>query len=424
LNGCSASDSITIDVVDDTAPIAGDNRVICPGDSVQINLAYGENPKWLVATDLTCAYCPDPIAFPSEDIDYVVEAYTTSGCRIIDTLTVEVMTTADFSAGEDETICDGESLTLNGSSEGGTPTWSPANSLSSSTAWTPTANPTSTTEYILTVDRDLCIMNDTVEITVIDQTDIWGRDTTICAGDEVLLEVFGEASTYAWEASEFLSDETSSSTYAFPEETTTFVVTGQLETCASDTAMFTVIINELPDVNVPSVAYYIPDNFVELSIEPTINNTNPLSYEWSPVVGLSCRYCATPTASPEEDITYTVTATDSIYGCITQREVLVTELYACPEELFGVPNVFSPNGDGVNDVLELKMSPIIQDIVSFRIFDRWGAVVYQTDDRYDGWDGTLNGRLLNDGVFLYVLEVVCPLSGEVIMKRGDITILR
>ena len=121
---------------------------------------------------------------------------------------------------------------------------------------------------------------------------------------------------------------------------------------------------------------------------------------------------------------YTVTAIDSIFGCTSQREVSVTELYACPEELFGVPNVFSPNGDGVNDVLELKLSPTVQDIISFQIFNRWGALVYQTDDRFDGWDGTLNGRPMGEGVYIYVLEVVCPVSGEVIMKRGDITILK
>jgi gliding motility-associated-like protein len=424
LNGCSAMDSVVIDVVNDSYPIAGEDRVICPGDSVQLSLSFGVDPVWIISEGLTCSYCSDPIASPSEDMQFVVEAFTDIGCKIIDTVMVEVMTTADFSAGEDGVICSGENFILEGESEGGTPTWGPSNTLSDPTIWKPTANPTTTTNYIMTVERDLCIASDTVEVQVIYQTEIWGRDTTICAGDEVLLEVFGEADTYQWTASEFLSDLNSQSTVANPERTTIFVVTGQQATCASDTASFTVIINELPDVHTSPIRYYVPGEFITLSIEPTADNTNPLSYEWWPPVGLSCRYCATPSVSPEADIVYTVTATDSIYGCTSVREVSVEALYNCPEELFFVPNVFSPNGDGANDVLELQLSPAVQEIVSFRVYNRWGAVVFETDDRYDGWDGTLKGKPLNEGVYIYVLEAVCPVDGSVIMKRGDVTILK
>ncbi|MFK7809261.1 MAG: PKD domain-containing protein [Saprospiraceae bacterium] len=424
LNGCSATDSVTVEVVDDSAPIAGADRVICPGDSVQINLAYGENPAWLVASDLTCAYCPDPIAFPSEDIIYIVEAYTDIGCRILDSVRVDVMTDADFTAGEDQRICIGENIVLQGASEGGSPTWSPANSISSATEWQPTANPSATTPYILTVERDLCIMTDTVEITVIEQTNVWGRDTTICFGDEILLEVFGEADTYQWTDSEYLSNLTEESTFANPEVTTTFVATAKLATCAEDTASFTVNVEELPDIKTAPVRHYIPGEYIELLAEPGLDNVHPLSYQWSPATGLSCRNCDSPTVAPEGEIVYTVTATDSIYGCSSQRDVTVTELYACPTELFSVPNVFSPNGDGVNDMLEMHLSPTVEEIISFQIYNRWGALVYETDDRFDGWDGTFRGRKQQEGVYIYVLQAVCPLDGEVIMVRGDITILR
>jgi gliding motility-associated-like protein len=424
LSGCSAMDSILIEVVNDSYPIAGDDRVICLGDSVQLSLSFGVDPTWIEADGLTCAYCSDPIASPNQDMQYVVEAFTDIGCKIIDTVIVVVMTAADFSAGEDQVICAGENIILEGESEGGTPTWSPANTLTDPTIWKPTANPTATTNYIMTVERDLCIASDTVEIQVVHQTEIWGRDTTICEGDEVLLEVFGDADTYQWTPSEFLSDLNSQSTWAKPERTTTFVVTGQLATCAEDTASFKVTINKLPAIHTAPIRYYVPGENITLSVIPTEDNTNPLSYEWMPPVGLSCRYCSTPSVSPMADIVYTVTAIDSIYGCSSEREVSVEGLYNCPEELFGVPNVFSPNGDGINDVLELKLSPSVQEIVSFQIYNRWGALVFQTDDRYDGWDGTVNGKSLNDGVYIYVLEAICPIDGSVIMKKGDVTILK
>ena len=92
--------------------------------------------------------------------------------------------------------------------------------------------------------------------------------------------------------------------------------------------------------------------------------------------------------------------------------------------MFGVPNAFSPNGDGNNDVLELRLSPTVDEIVSFRIYDRWGGVVFETDDRFFGWNGMLDGKRMNNGVYIYVLEAICPIDGSVIMKRGDVTLLR
>ncbi len=422
-NGCSSMDSVAIGVIRNDLPFAGEDQVICRGDSVQLSLDFGSDAEWLVPDYLTCAYCPDPIAFPPVDMQYAVQAISNEGCRIVDTLLVEVMSIEDIDAGEDQIICQGESLTLNGQGEG-TVLWSPSTGLSSPSEWQPIATPASTTEYIMQVERGLCQLEDTVTVEVETQTEIWGEDITICQGDTVLLEVEGAADTYQWDASPYLSGLSGEAVWAMPDQTTRFEVTGRLGSCLPDTANFTVTVNETPNIFTEDIRYFVPGDVVDLWVRSVGDTITALTYEWSPPEGLTCYMCDRPSVTPDSNMTYTVTATDDLTGCVAEREVDVLELYACPEELMGVPNVFSPNGDGVNDELKPILSPTIETMISFRVFDRWGAIVFETTDRNQGWDGTLKNREANNGVFVYVLEVICPLDGMVIRKWGDVTILR
>ena len=94
-----------------------------------------------------------------------------------------------------------------------------------------------------------------------------------------------------------------------------------------------------------------------------------------------------------------------------------------------VPNVFSPNGDGINDLLKVYTGPGVAQVNFFTIYDRWGEKLYEdtnflpADFYLEGWDGRFNGKDMNSGVYIYLAEVIF-VDGAVLLYRGDITLLR
>jgi gliding motility-associated-like protein len=86
-----------------------------------------------------------------------------------------------------------------------------------------------------------------------------------------------------------------------------------------------------------------------------------------------------------------------------------------------VPQAFSPNGDDQNDKLYIR--GLVSDLKYFRVFDRWGNMVFQTTDASVGWDGIYKGKKMNPAVFVYSAEAVCT-NGVKVFKRGNVTLIR
>ena len=93
----------------------------------------------------------------------------------------------------------------------------------------------------------------------------------------------------------------------------------------------------------------------------------------------------------------------------------------CEEPYVFVPNAFSPNGDGKNDVLYVRGEVITS--VKFEVFDRWGEKVFSTTTLSDGWDGIFRGEPCEPGVYDYYLEVTC-MGQKQFFKKGNVTLLR
>ena len=86
-----------------------------------------------------------------------------------------------------------------------------------------------------------------------------------------------------------------------------------------------------------------------------------------------------------------------------------------------LPNVFSPNGDGENDLLFVR-GTLIKEML-FRIYDRWGELIFESRDRFTGWDGNFRGKQMDPDVYDYYLQVTCVDDVETIIK-GNITLIR
>jgi gliding motility-associated-like protein len=142
------------------------------------------------------------------------------------------------------------------------------------------------------------------------------------------------------------------------------------------------------------------------------------SYSWVPGTGMSCIDCPSPQVSPyANSTTYTVIITYN-QGCTASASV---QIDVNGEPPFYIPNAFSPNGDGTNDVWYVYGTGV-KDVKAM-IFDRWGEKVFETDNQSTGWDGTYRGQMQAPGVFVYIVTIVY-LDGQTDTKQGSLTLIR
>ncbi|MCK5856304.1 MAG: gliding motility-associated C-terminal domain-containing protein [Bacteroidales bacterium] len=155
-------------------------------------------------------------------------------------------------------------------------------------------------------------------------------------------------------------------------------------------------------------------------IHSSILNGN-YSYLWTPNTGLDNPTSNSCNATPDQTTTYFVEVHDQ-WGCTWRDSVTIWVLdVVCDEPYIYVPNAFTPNNDGKNDVLFVKSNVAYE--VDFRIYDRWGELVFETTNLDNGWNGTFRGQNANPGVFVYHLVITCY-NKEIFRKKGNITLIR
>ncbi len=415
--GCVTTESITITVTGSELDILGPDRTICEGGEVPLNVQAGENPRWEVSSSLSCTDCFNPMASPNETTTYSVTVDYLD-CEVTQEITVFVINNDQVNAGENIQLCLGQSASLNGLAPGDIE-WSTNGSVFETESLDPEINPTTNTTYVLTASNDLCVLSDTVEVIVDEAVQIIANDVEACIGETVQLLATGNAVTsFEWNNSEFLSATNVANPFATVTETTTFMVTANSEICNSNTATVTVFIKDAPEVVLPPVQTYVPNSSVTLNV--TADDDGTYTYNWNPNTNISCTDCKTPTISPSGEMIYTVEVMNS-NGCMTKDSVILRPLVDCLEDLLTVPTGFSPNGDGQND--ELKALGIAE-INLFRIYNRWGELMFETTNPSEGWDGTFKSRPVNTDVFVWYIEAVCPIDGSIISKKGDVTLVR
>ncbi len=154
------------------------------------------------------------------------------------------------------------------------------------------------------------------------------------------------------------------------------------------------------------------------------NNLDTVFYEWSPEARLSCVDCPNPVATPFVDTEYKLTITDR-RGCTATASVLIT---VNQDKAVYIPNAFSPNADGINDYFIINTDQSVTLVQSFRIYNRWGAIIYEQsqfppNDFTFGWNGNFKNQAVNPGVYVYV-AVVEFVDQTTQQYSGDITLFR
>jgi len=160
----------------------------------------------------------------------------------------------------------------------------------------------------------------------------------------------------------------------------------------------------------------------ETVLNPIALSSQELTYEWSPATGLSCTDCPNPTANPTETTVYTLSISNE-HGCVAHSKVVVKVL---PNRDLYIPNAFTPNQDGVNDYFTIFGGNNVRKVKSLKVADRWGNVLFERNDfevntENLGWDGSLRGKTMGAGVYMYIAEVEFT-DGNIEWFKGDISI--
>lgn len=242
---------------------------------------------------------------------------------------------------------------------------------------------------------------------------------TICENDFGSLNIINPDPlyTYNWtaEPEALIVDSTATSTTAQPFITTYFYATVTDSNACSD--VDTTFIHVFNAIDIPDF-----DTLIVVGDSLTLPldiNAGLYNLIWTPEEGLTCIDCAFPRAQPLEDIVYELFITD-ILDCFSAN--IVYDIDIRPETFVKLPTTFTPNGDGNNDIVYAKGWGI-KELLDYRIYNRWGELVFQTNDIDKGWDGYHNGELQNNDVYVYQVKVITWREEEKILE-GHINLVR
>ena len=188
----------------------------------------------------------------------------------------------------------------------------------------------------------------------------------------------------------------------------------QTSGCESPRVPLTVTVNALPQVAIDPVAGALCNGK-----SVTLLASGASSYQWSPSTGLSDPAIANPAAELQGDISYVVTGTDA-NGC-TATASITLQPNSCSLAYY-IPNAFTPNGDGQNDVFRVKTSDVPRSF-SMLVFNRLGEKVFESADIAGGWDGGFAGGQAQTGAYVYVIAITNS-AGNIVKYKGTIALMR
>ena len=394
------------------------DTLICSIDTLLLRAEGSGNFNWEPNYNIINTGSSNPSVYPKTTTKYVV-TLNDNGCISKDTLKVNVLNFITVNAGNDTGICIRDSIMLNPLSQGLQYQWLPAIGLSNATLRQPIARPTSTTKYFLTVNLGKCQAKDSVIIKVAPYPFAnAGMDTTICFGSSVQLAANITGSSFIWRPASTLRLSNTLMPVASPPQTTNYILTVFDTLGCPKPYIDTVVVKVVPPVK----AFAGNDTVVVASQPLQLNATGGTLYSWTPAFGINNPLIANPVVTLGTEvgsIRYVVTVSVP-GGCFATDDINIIVFKTGPE-IF-VPTAFTPNNDGKNDVLK-PVAVGMKQVNFFRIYNRWGQMVYSTSQLGKGWNGTFGGVDQASGTYVYTVEASDYLN-KTILKKGTVVLLR
>lgn len=367
----TTSTPLTIDATWDLFPAESGNIIFSDSDSCQISW----NNTWRGV----CGIC--------------ILSTNICGTTSSDTLFVTINRIPSINLGNDTTLCLNNTLELIPGGDYESYLWQ--DNSTNSTFLVNTGG-----IYNVQTENICGIVYDTILVTDVSLPQIDLKDTTLCTDTNIQLDITKpEFSSYLWQ------DNSTSPVYTISNPGTYSVIVTDINNCKNNKSFY---VNELssPLISLPNdtTICFGENLFLNVSFEEA-------SYLWQDGSIL-------PQYEIETEGIYTVSITNRC-GTITNSINVIVQ--NCNVYL-DVPSAFSPNNDGLNDILYAVGTNV--ENIHFIIFNRWGQKVFESNNLEQGWDGTFEGQNLNTAVFVYTISATSTKDGHLINKSGNISLIK
>ncbi|MCR4826244.1 MAG: gliding motility-associated C-terminal domain-containing protein [Bacteroidales bacterium] len=404
---------------------------ICAGEYAELGVppSIGVDYLWSPTETLSNPAISNPIATPDQSSLYTLIA-STAAC--VDTISqqVDVHDVSAFISG-DSIICIGESSTLTANittSDNYIVEWSEYidfQSVFSTDATSVTVTPATSRTYYARVTTDYCVKIIPFHITVFNVEITDYQDYLLCFENEVTLHVqcIGGVPPYQYQWQ--LGDGETSidpNPVVMPQHTTNYTITIMDANGCTATAVGQIKVREgtFPD----SLQAWSSVSEILAYHEATLFSTDygdEYTYQWTPAQHLETPYQPTTIVVPEETTTYTVIVTDT-FGCSLTDTVTIKVLpVSCDMPFVFIPNSFTPNGDGVNDIFYVRSDILVE--CYFVVYNRWGERIFETYDQHIGWNGMFKQKECQTGTYDYYFKGKC-MDGDELELKGNVTLIR
>jgi len=402
--GCVNTDQVTVTV--NALPVvnAGPNQAVCPGTSVTLQGTGAASYSWSNGISNAVPFTP------SSTQTYVVTGTSPAGCVSTDQVLVTVNIPPLVSAGLDQPVCIGGNITLSGTGAA-TYTWN--NGVTNGVAF----SPTSTQTYTVTgTDVNGCQGTDQVIVTVNPLPVIGaGVDQTICDGSQAVLSGAGGVS-YSW-----TSGVTNSNPFTPAVGSVTYTVTGTDVNGCQGTDQVTVNVVPAP-VSVITSAGPIT-GYPGLIVVFGNESENSNGFGWNFDNGQTTTTSDTSITTQSQfnsPGTYDVVLTASNGICQDQSSLQVIVMPFEPM-VINVPNIFTPDGDGINDFFFIDVENGVS--INIAVVNRWGNNMIELKDLTEKWDGTVNGNPADEGTYFFTYSILGK-DGNTLTGHGFVELMK
>ncbi|MBA2611483.1 MAG: PKD domain-containing protein [Bacteroidetes bacterium] len=451
-NGCAASISKTLSILGAVANLNLDKQVVCLGNSIKFNIkndsdnvymwnydfgdgstgSYTANASPTQTITHTYNYYPLPNGTTTVSLSYYPSSDILKCPRTATTTVQIVKIVGNFNRNNEIGLIDynhclgliDQFSNQTPNSSGYTFSWNFGDGVGTASTQNPTYTYPNSGVYTVTlnitdpVNNCLGFAVKNMTINPLPNVSAFARDT--CQNRPFTLNSTPTAGTppftYTWNPSAGVISPNNPSTSATASNSTTYtLIIKDANNCKNSTTKSVYI-------QLPPPSFNWDTTVVIGQLIPLNNNSGSnFTYTWNPTTDLSCVNCPNPTSSSTVNITYSVTIADNM-GCfqIVNTHTVNVELKGTVD----VPTAFTPNGDGANDVIYVDGWGI-RKLIYFRIFNRWGQLLFESNDIKIGWDGMLNGVPQNVETYVYQVSADTYVGdGKPFLKTGTFKLIK
>ncbi len=424
-NSKGCIDTVTKNIIVRDKPIINlpfKDTLICTIDTLALVANSSGTFSWTPNYNIINPTSSNPLVYPKNTTTYIIKV-NDNGCINSDSIKVNTLEFIKVDAGLDSAICQTDTFRLRPISAALSYLWISSTGVPVDPIKYPLVQPFVSTKYYVKANLGKCQDNDSVFIKVAPYPKVSAVDVNpICFGSKVQLNASIVGSNFYWTPTNSLLNPNTLTPVAGPSKTTNYIITS-IDTVGcpkpvSDT--ITVVVVPIVTVNAGKDTAVVLNQ--PLPLFAYTNAAAGSKVKWYPSTGLNFDTIYNPITIlniGSDSIKYKVRVTTS-EGCFGEDEIVV-RLFRTEPDIF-IPTAFTPNRDGKNDILK----PICVGITKldyFRIYNRWGQLIYETKEFENGWNGSFGGKEQASGTYVFMAQGVDYL-GRVVFKKGTAVLIR